>query len=353
MDKETNKEKRGMSTKGLMMILLIITIVVGAIAYAIYVDMKNENGIFQHELTIDEIKEKTYNAMQDYDFSAMTLKVNERVADEGDYTYEYTIVSELNNSRRSYMYRDSEGEDMYQYWRRYITRLDTDVDPIVPDLSYDEEGSEVAPKENVDTSYVVYLYADDVQSWVKDVVAIEPVDTYVWDLTEAFGEYTLLSETNSWYDTGDECYVLQSIGAADDWAVIYEEIYIRKSDFLPMGIVVYAVSDNGENIVEDVDNASEVLGIQVESATTEVPDYNQVIEKYSLTFSNENLHLMDEPTKYMTSKEYIDFIYGDALAEESTDEGTTTEDSTEEQTDKSEEPDKNDADIDNEGDEDE
>ena len=315
MENEKEKSKK-ISPKLLTVILTLITVIAGAVGYAIYTDAKNEVGWFQHEVTVDELKQKVNDAMQDYSFSAMTLKVNEKVADEGDYTYEYTIVSEINNSRRSYMYRDSEGKDIYQYWRRYMDRLDTDVDPIVPEVIYDEDGNELPQTELIDSSYVVYMYADDVRSWVKDVVAVEPVDTYVWDFTETFGEYTLLEETGNWYDTGDECYILQTIGGSDDWAVIYEELYVRKSDFLPMGIVVYAVSDNGKNIVENVDDASEVLGIEVDSMTTEIPDYNQVIEKYSLTFSNENIHLMDEPEQYMTSKAYIDFIYGDRIKDE-------------------------------------
>ena len=81
-------------------------------------------------------------------------------------------------------------------------------------------------------------------------------------------------------------------------------MFIRKKDFIPLGIVTYGVSDvnydkmqSSESIDLDID--------EIESADVEIPTYSECIQMYEVSFSNDDLKMFDPPEDYLTEEEYL------------------------------------------------
>ena len=214
---------------------------------------------------------------------------------EDNYRAQYVTTFGKDTTYHTYMYRDSEQNDLYQCWQ--------------------------ANSDN--TGYDAYVYANDIETWVKTTTEEEPVSVDVWSMFEYAGGYTLQEATYPWYDTSEPCYVLTRMSASSEWQGVYEELYIRQSDFLPMGVVLLYTDNNPENlshedIVNGVNNAGMESPVNVES--------NEIVQKYSLMWADEDLKLFDVPETYISDEDYISIVEQREAEEEA---AKGTEESTE------------------------
>lgn len=252
-------------------ILAIVCIVLAAMLFY------KSRGI--EELDVPKIFEKSATACLDYEYAQLVITRQESVSGE-TYTAEYVVSDERDGSYCTYMFRDSEDNDLYQCWLA-----------------------------NESGSYDAYIRAKDLSTWVKTSVGEEPVSTNLWDMFSYAGGYVLMDSDYPWYDTGDPCYVLQRTGTVDSWSSCYEEVYIRKSDFLPMGIVLII-----GNPTEDIDHTDVETGVKIGDDTadisTSVFGYDSIVQKYSIEWSHEDMRLFDVPDTFITDEEYLSITNG-------------------------------------------
>lgn len=222
---------------------------------------------------------KSIEASGAYDYAQLTILRQENV-DGSTYTAEYVTSEEKNGSYSTYMFRDSEDNSLYQCW------LPNDSD-----------------------SYDIYIRSDELETWVKTSMSEPPITTSLWETVTFLGGYSLMESYYPWYDTGDMCYVLQRIGTVDGWDACYEEVYIRKDDFLPMGIVL--IVGNSTDVIDHTDIES---GVQIGSDSADVEystyGYDSIIQKYSMVWSNEDMRLFDAPDVFITDEEYLSITNG-------------------------------------------
>lgn len=274
---KSNKNK--VSAKGINIVckvFAILLIVAGTSTLIMFLiqEAKREQKIDEQTLF-----SKCAEQAKKFDYARLVITRHEHISDE-DYTAEYVVSAAQKDTYRTYMFRDSEGNDLYQAWLK-----------------------------GEDTSlYDVYLFASDPDTWVKTSLEQEPVTTNMWDMFKYADGYTLMEETYPWYDTGDECYVLQMIGNTEDWEYTYEEVFIRKSDFMPMGLVFIVTSSNdldGHTVIsEDV----EIDGQTYDEVDVTSKDYDTILQKYSITYSDEDQKLFDIPDEFITDEEYLESI---------------------------------------------
>lgn len=236
------------------------------------------------EITPEELARLSTQAIAQYPYSMLVLDSQTTVNGETT-TCEYVFTTSLNDSLRTYMMRDEE-EVGYQCWLQ-----------------------------NSEGTYDVYLYDDVYQVWVKTVEEYEPVGSNTWMVVADLSNYTLLEETDYWGE--DECYVCQITGNSNIFEVIYEEIYIRKSDYMPMGILSYGVSSADGDRIQEIDPAT--FGDNVTSADITTEDFVETVSVYSITFSDEDLALYDLPETYMSDVDYMNAIMATESEEEETD----------------------------------
>lgn len=235
--------------------------------------------VFTDTITANEVVSKAKSAVMKYSYSLSTIDLQETIADEGSNTYKYILSSSKNSKKRTYIYADDSGSELYQCW------------------DYDT-GKEL---------YSIYIYDSEMDVWVNTTYRSEPVTGTPWVVFNNLSEYTLLDETANWYDSEDECYVLETISSNDKYAVLYEQVFIRVSDFIPMGIVTYGVSDVNEDKLMN-GGELEINNENVIGATVEIPTYNEYIQLYEVTFSNDDLSLFEFPVEYMTEDAYLEMI---------------------------------------------
>lgn len=244
--------------------------------------------IKEEEVNADSIFIKANEALTDYQYASVTIDRLETV-DDNKYRQQFTLTTQRDKQYCTYMFLDSEGSDLYQCWR---------------------------PSESKNIGYDIWVHSDEYDTWVSTYYDKEPADSNLWSFMSSGYGYTLMSETYPWYDTGDECYVLQMASSSSEWQNIYEELYIRKSDYLPMGIVVMATQSTDAidhtEIEENVDFGDGTTG----DAVSEVHKYNSVVQKYSVVFSNEDLRLFDIPDTFITEEDYAFLIQEDMKKEE-------------------------------------
>lgn len=251
-------------------IICVITIFIGL----------GGNSLFTNgTITVEQIQANMKSAISGYTYALQTLDVEETVAGQGSTTCKYILSSVRDSEERSYVYLDSDGVELYQYW------------------DYD----------SADENYCIYIYDSNESVWVKTSYTSEPVTGTPWDVFDNLTEYTLLDNTEYWYGTEDECYVLELMGQTDDYAVLYEEVFIRKSDYMPMGIVTYGVSDVNEDKMVTGGEMS-IGSDNIESAEVEVPTYNECVQMYEVTFSNEDLKMFAAPDVYLSEEDYMSLI---------------------------------------------
>lgn len=261
---------------------VICIVIIGFMVYRINEEQTQIN-------TVEDLFAKAQEEANRHDYAVAVITRYEQTGEE-EYLGEYTVSAERENSTRTYMFRDSDSNSLYQAWQLQPNSL----------------------------NYDVYIYATDPGQWVKTSLGYEPVTVNLWDMFKYAEGYTLMEDTYKWYNTDDDCYVLQLVGDADDWKYVYEEVYIRKSDYMPMGIVLAMIKDDenvdGHTITQE---GFEINGIEGNAEIT-LPGSQSLIQKYDVVFCDEDQKLFEIPTEYITDEEYLNYIHQNV--EENTDE---------------------------------
>ena len=272
--KENKTGKISKRTIGIGCALAVVTWLITATV--IFIGLGGSRLFESNDLTVTDVVTKMKASISEYKYALQSLDIKETVADEGTTISKYMLSASRETKDRTYLYTDSKENELYQCW------------------SYDEEAGK----------YVIYINDPEYNVWVKLDYESEPVTGTPWSVFDNLDNYTLLDETQNWYTNNEECYVLETIGKTDTYEVIYEQVFIRKKDFIPLGIVTYGVSDvnydkmqSSESIDLDID--------EIESADVEIPTYSECIQMYEVSFSNDDLKMFDPPEDYLTEEEYL------------------------------------------------
>lgn len=276
-NKKIKENKTGKISKRTIGIGCALAVVTGLItATVIFIGLGGSRLFESNDLTVTDVVTKMKASISEYKYALQSLDIKETVADEGTTISKYMLSASRETKDRTYLYTDSKENELYQCW------------------SYDEEAGK----------YVIYINDPEYNVWVKLDYESEPVTGTPWSVFDNLDNYTLLDETQNWYTNNEECYVLETIGKTDTYEVIYEQVFIRKKDFIPLGIVTYGVSDvnydkmqSSESIDLDID--------EIESADVEIPTYSECIQMYEVYFSNDDLKMFDPPEDYLTEEEYL------------------------------------------------
>lgn len=276
-NKKIKENKTGKISKRTIGIGCALAVVTGLItATVIFIGLGGSRLFELNDLTVTDVVTKMKASISEYKYALQSLDIKETVADEGTTISKYMLSASRETKDRTYLYTDSKENELYQCW------------------SYDEEAGK----------YVIYINDPEYNVWVKLDYESEPVTGTPWSVFDNLDNYTLLDETQNWYTNNEECYVLETIGKTDTYEVIYEQVFIRKKDFIPLGIVTYGVSDvnydkmqSSESIDLDID--------EIESADVEIPTYSECIQMYEVSFSNDDLKMFDPPEDYLTEEEYL------------------------------------------------
>ena len=276
-NKKIKENKTGKISKRTIGIGCALAVVTGLItATVIFIGLGGSRLFESNDLTVTDVVTKMKASISEYKYALQSLDIKETVADEGTTISKYMLSASKETKDRTYLYTDSKENELYQCW------------------NYDEETGK----------YVIYINDPEYNVWVKLDYDSEPVTGTPWSVFDDLDNYTLLDETQNWYTNNEECYVLETIGKSDTYEVIYEQVFIRKKDFIPLGIVTYGVSDvnydkmqSSESIDLDID--------EIESAEVEIPTYNECVQMYEVTFSNDDLKMFDPPEDYLTEEEYL------------------------------------------------
>lgn len=276
-NKKIKENKTGKISKRTIGIGCALAVVTGLItATVIFIGLGGSRLFESNDLTVTDVVTKMKASISEYKYALQSLDIKETVADEGTTISKYMLSASRETKDRTYLYTDSKENELYQCW------------------SYDEETGK----------YVIYINDPEYNVWVKLDYESEPVTGTPWSVFDNLDNYTLLDETQNWYTNNEECYVLETIGKTDTYEVIYEQVFIRKKDFIPLGIVTYGVSDvnydkmqSSESIDLDID--------EIESADVEIPTYSECIQMYEVSFSNDDLKMFDPPEDYLTEEEYL------------------------------------------------
>lgn len=276
-NKKIKENKTGKISKRTIGIGCALAVVTGLItATVIFIGLGGSRLFESNDLTVTDVVTKMKASISEYKYALQSLDIKETIADEGTTISKYMLSASRETKDRTYLYTDSKENELYQCW------------------SYDEEAGK----------YVIYINDPEYNVWVKLDYESEPVTGTPWSVFDNLDNYTLLDETQNWYTNNEECYVLETIGKTDTYEVIYEQVFIRKKDFIPLGIVTYGVSDvnydkmqSSESIDLDID--------EIESADVEIPTYSECIQMYEVSFSNDDLKMFDPPEDYLTEEEYL------------------------------------------------
>lgn len=276
-NKKIKENKTGKISKRTIGIGCALAVVTGLItATVIFIGLGGNRLFESNDLTVTDVVTKMKASISEYKYALQSLDIKETVADEGTTISKYMLSASRETKDRTYLYTDSKENELYQCW------------------SYDEEAGK----------YVIYINDPEYNVWVKLDYESEPVTGTPWSVFDNLDNYTLLDETQNWYTNNEECYVLETTGKTDTYEVIYEQVFIRKKDFIPLGIVTYGVSDvnydkmqSSESIDLDID--------EIESADVEIPTYSECIQMYEVSFSNDDLKMFDPPEDYLTEEEYL------------------------------------------------
>ena len=260
---------------------ILVALALCVIFITVFIKLGGSRLFNNNSITIDEVKNNITSAMNKYIYSRYDLVIQDTVKD-GDVTiYEYKLSAEKQSKKRTYAYKDSTGASLYQYW-------DYDID---------------------NKNYLIYVYDYKHEVWVKTSYDSEPVTTTPWDIFDNLSDYTMLQDTDTWYTSDDECYVLETIGSTEEYSTVYSMIYIRCSDWLPMGMVTYGVSDDSQDKIKH-NIPIDISGNDNVDVDSETYSYNEKIVIYDVTFSNDDLSILGIPTEYIEEDEYM-FYYLD------------------------------------------
>lgn len=232
----------------------------------------------KEELTVSAIIEKSNEAVQQCPYGRVSILRNVDQADGSHYESQYDMSSQKDGQYSTYMFRDSEGSQLYQCW--------------VPAEDY----------------WDIWVYDSNYEVWVKTGYDQEPLESSMWTPLTNPGGYSLLDGTYSWYDTGEECYVIQMIGSSEDWTKVYEEMYFNKKTFLPVGVVMIATNSTDELDHEYVEENVSMEDGSIGDLHVDMYKYDKIVQKYSITYSDTDQRLFEIPEVTITEDEYIELL---------------------------------------------
>lgn len=235
----------------------------------------------KEEITVSYVIEKSNEALLEYPYGRVSILRNMDSADGQHYESQYDLSSQRDGQYSSYMFRDSDGQQLYQCWQ---------------------------PNEDF---WDIWVYDGNYDVWVKTGYEQEPIDSSMWSPLTNPGSYVLLDKTYSWYDTGEECYVIQMLGSSDQWTKIYEEMFFSKKTFLPVGVVMIAT-----NSTEEIDHEYVEENVTFDDGTVGdlhvgMYKYDKIVQKYSITYSDTDQRLFEIPDITITEDEYMELLNSD------------------------------------------
>lgn len=296
LSKKDNKDSKKIKFSKRSITIFCITIAIGLFIglFSVLVLTDGLNKFINDSSKVEEIQIKANEFINKYDYNALVLDVLYTSPDNEAYRKQYLLSSEKDNEVHSYVCRDSVDASVYQCW------------------SYDKD-KKVFP---------LYIYSDEYETWVYCELESAPLAINPWGVVEDLSNYTLMDKTTVWGDTNDECYVLYVMSSSDEFEYIYEEVYIRKSDYAPMGIITYAsetLDEERKDSLNDID-----FDIEIKDAEISASQSSEIIQRYEFTYSNENLAFFEQPTKFITEEEYL-LLESEKSEEESSQEGNKDE----------------------------
>lgn len=270
-----NKVKFSKRTKILFISVCVVALVMGVLFIIVDKSMS--------KTSVEYLQMKTNEFLDEYSNSAIMLDVL-TTSEEGDmYKIQYLLSAVKDTIDYTYIARDSEGSSIYQCW------------------TYDE----------VSGQYKLYIHDTVKDVWVECYLYESPLSINPWNITADWSKYSLLEEKSIWAGTEDECYVLYSIvdSGEGSYEYLYEELYIRCSDYAPMGIINYAAESLDVTRVQEIEDSVFSTGYDIDENTTlEAAGFNECIQRYEFTFSKESLAFFETPDNFLTEEEYLSLI---------------------------------------------
>lgn len=266
--------------------LCIVSAVIGTSVVGFNIVGNKDKLPKESEVTVQTIQEKSTQEILKYDNATLLVSIKEmyHTGESGLYSYAYSTSK--TDTLRGYVYTDSYGNVLEEVW---------DI----------KDGVEML------------VYGNDVGAWVKpeEVIDEEPFYADLWNIAGDLTGYELLDELSDW--NGEECYVLITTGATEEYSLIGEEFYIRTSDFMPIACVTYITRSVEGNSVSDVTDEYQNIDSDVDSATVTSDMYDEYMQIYEFQFSNDNIRLYDWPEEYISEMEYYEILSKlDAVEEE-------------------------------------
>ena len=281
MKKDKSLKKNYVVALAVLMSFLVIILIVIAIA-----SVDGMKYLSMNELSPELLADWSKRSASNYEYAVLVMDQQSNLEDIDEPLIEEHILSaERTGSRRAYVYMTGSDNIQSEWWE---------------EKELEDSGTK---------GYDVYLFSNEYQTWVNTELEEEPVPNDIWSMFDVISGYTLLPETNVWYDTGDECFVLQLIGSSDGFDWVYEELYVRCDDYLPVGIIEYCVAEGEENHIEELTQEDFDFvsgdGYHTDSVTAEGKEYKQILRKYSLYFSDEDQILFEKPETFITDQDYM------------------------------------------------
>lgn len=276
-----NKVRYSLGIFGLVLFSIMISLILIVIIRNANDSIEINEKIEESE-DITELKEKVNNAIKDYPYSILVIDSQSYIKGvENDYS-QYVITAEKDNVYKSYMFRNADTA-IYQCWDK-----------------------------NDSGKIDLFIYSDEFDVWVETEMDEEPMVSNVWSITEGMENYEISDELGYWGN--DECIVLHTFKETEVWSTVYEELYIRKSDYIPLGIICYSIS-NSVGFTEGTINPADYEFGTIEEGTIETRAYNELVTRYDIGYSMEPQHLFLKPEKTITGSQYTELEQKENLYE--------------------------------------
>ena len=265
--KKSNKFKISHRTIVLFGVLIVL-VICGVVGFFIWKNYKPNN--FDAVAFQNKVKE----ADSQYRYQAIGIDVEQSDADGNVLVSSYTMSIDKQDTFRTYQYFDSTGDSLNQMWKQ------------------------------IDGGWALYIYSTEAQNWVLCRIDEEPFVYNKDGLIEAIGDYTLEKETKPWGVNQEECYVFSKIQTnVQNYAAIYEYIYVSKESNLVLGAITYAASDaTAEKVTEIAGDPS----INISGGTMTEQTGAVLLMRYEFLYSNEDLALFEVPSYFMTEEEWME-----------------------------------------------
>lgn len=258
--KSSSKRRDAFLTLGIMIVGFIILVGL-SLAH-------NQPEVSSYDGTSESLIELTNSANAESKYCTIGLEVRIDNAD-GDMKefHQYTIDKEFGTTDTKYEYKSKDGEIKKEYWRR----IDEEI-------------------------YDMYLYIDDIDSYLNVLSDFEPVQIRPWLMFSSSTEYDLTADS-VWGTDNIPCYVLYTTGKNDKYDTVIESIYINKDTYKLEGIITQGYSGSAE------------LEIELEEHTIhDEHSHNEealiTFVRYDFDWSNDSNREIDMPINIITEEEY-------------------------------------------------